>query len=230
MEGVSGFVLGADVSMNHGGFVYLDEAGEMTAYRFVTDRLKTARKSAAHGTHMPTSKIRDMHARGLVRLSFWTTYFTNILEPAEYVGAEDYAYRMPMNAHQIGEVGGQFRLKAWLRRKKIRFHDPSTVKMFAAYDGSADKREVAHFAKQRWPEAKKFERYSHETARGAFTEVEEDLCEALAIAKLVWLEIQLRAGVVKLSDLHTKEIQVFNRTTDRWPVNILGREWYQRSV
>jgi hypothetical protein len=53
----------------------------------------------------------------------------------------------------------------------------------------------------------------------------EDLADAYSAAKLIWTEYQLRNGLIDLKDLHEKEIQVFNRTTKSYPVNILGREW-----
>lgn len=226
---MSEFVLGTDLSMNHGAFVTLDGAGEMADYRYVTDRVKVATKSRLHGEYFNAGKIRDMHARGVVRTVFWDVYLNRLFAGAlTHVGIEDYAYDQVMGAHQMGEVGGLFRLKAYMRGVCLRIHDPGSIKMFAAHDGSADKREVAHFVKERWTEAQEFERYSYDRPKGAFTEIEEDLCDAFAVAKLVWTEIQLRAGKMKMSDLHPKEVQVFNRTTKQYPVNILGREWLQR--
>lgn len=225
----SDLVLGADISMNHGAFVNLEE-GELAGYQYVTDRQKVAKMSKEHGTYMFAHKLRDMHERGVVRLAFWSSYLAKrfALGPAVYVGVEDYAYGAAMNAHQIGEVGGLFRLKAWLRGHAIRFHDPKSVKMFAVHDGSADKREVAYFVQERWPETKEFARYSYVRGKTDYTVVEEDLCDAFAVAKLVWLEVQLRRGDVLMKDLHEKEVQVFNRVTKQWPVNILGRSWLQR--
>ena len=221
-------VLGADISMNHGAFVQLN-AGKLDSYNFVTDRQKVAKISTKHGTHMFATKLKDMHERGVVRLGFWSTYLASVLGgAADYVGVEDYAYRIPMNAHQLGEVGGLFRLKAWLRHKKVRFHDPGSVKMFAAHDGTADKKEVAYFVQERWPETEEFRRYSYSRGKTDYTVVEEDLCDAFAVAQLVWLEVQLRRGDVVMRDLHEKEIKVFNRVTKQWPVNILGRGWVQR--
>lgn len=216
--------MGADISMNHGAFVFLLD-GKLKDYQYVTDRQKVAKKAKAHGTYLPHSRVKDMHERSLRRLEFWGGYLYDLLEamPA-YVGVEDYAYRVSQHAHQIGEVGCLLRLQSWYHGAKIRFHDPSTVKLFAAYDGSADKTEMAFQVQQRWPETQEFARY----VDGKYRYVAEDLCDAYAVAQLVWREVQLRRGEIILKSLHAKEIQVFNRVTQRWPSNILDREWVQR--
>jgi len=229
MARVGNRVLGVDISPNHAGFVLLSD-GEPTHYRYVAERQAVAKKSKALGAYVDFSKVKDLHERGCRRVAFWWDYLQRVLvdcEP-EYVGIEDYAYGAGRNAHQIGEVGGLLRLLAWRRGVRLRLHDPSSLKMFVAHDGTADKREVAHFAKERWHDCRTFERFSYDTPKGRHTTTEEDLCEAFALAELVWLEVRLRDGRARLGDLHPKEVQVFNRVTHRWQSNLLDRDWLQR--
>jgi hypothetical protein len=108
----------------------------------------------------------------------------------------------------------------------MRLHDPSSLKIFTAHDGSASKPEVVRCAKKRWPESKEFAKYSE----GKYTATEEDLCDALAIAKMTWTEVLLRNGAMRLKDLHPQEVRVFNRCTSRWPTSLLDRDWLQRST
>jgi hypothetical protein len=219
-------VMGSDVSINHGAFVLLHvDDGSLAGFHYVTERLSVAKKSSEHGTYMPHVKIKNMQERGVRRAEFWGGYLYDLLEGCpKYVGIEDYAYRISQNAHQIGEIGCLLRLQCWYHGCKIRFHGPETVKMFGAYDGTADKQLMIDSVFQRWPEAKVFERYQE----GKYTATLEDLCDAYVLARLVWTEVKLRAGLIQLNKLHPKVIQVFNRCTKRWPTNVLDRDWLQR--
>lgn len=221
-------VLGVDLSMNHGAFVLLRN-GLLFDYRFVTDKSVLAKKDKKRGEYLAASKIKDMVERDFLRLAFWYAYSNQIFKqlPAEYMGIEGYAYRMSQNAHQIGGVASVFRVKSWIRGMKIRVHGPETVKMFGADDGSAAKSEVRFAMHDKFPETKRFDKYAHGKGTMQF-QIAEDLCDAYVVAQLVWLEVQLRFGMIELKSLPPKTIQIFNRTTKRWPVNILGRDWIQR--
>lgn len=221
-------ILGVDISMNHGAFVLLRN-GSILDYRFVTDKAALAKKHKRYAEYISAVKVKDMVERDFLRLAFWYAYSNRLFKqlPSEYAGIEGYAYRASQNAHQIGGVASIFRVKAWIRRLKIRLHGPETVKMFGADDGNAAKSEVRYAMHEKYPETIMFDEYAHGKGGTAF-QIPEDLCDAYAIAKLLWLEIQLRNGLVELKDLHPKTIQIFNRTTKRWPINILGREWIQR--
>jgi hypothetical protein len=171
-----------------------------------------------------------MVERDFIRLAFWYAYSNRIFKelPSEYLGIEGYAYRASQNAHQIGGVASVFRVKAWIRGLKIRVHGPETVKMFGADEGNAAKSEVRYAVQEKFPETKLFDQYAHGNGKEQF-QIPEDLHEAYALAQLLWLEVQLRVGKVVLSSLPAKTIQIFNRITKRWPTNILGRDWIQRS-
>lgn len=218
-------VMGIDISINHGAFVVLED-GVLAGYRFVTDRKTVADKSKGAGMYMPAAKLKDAQERGVVRIAFWSQYLATLLNNVyEYVGIEDYAYRAAMNAHQIGEIGGMVRLRLWKAGCKIRLHDPGSVKMFAAHDGTADKDLMVATVRKRWPETEAFARHSEGSK---YVVIEEDLCDAYAIAQLVWTEVQLRRGELQMSQLLEKEVRVFNRCTKRWPTSVLGRDWLHR--
>lgn len=223
-------ILGVDISMNHGAFVLLRN-GLLLDYRFVTDKLVLVKKHKKHGEYLAATKIKDMIERDFLRLAFWYAYSNQVFRelPSEYMGVEGFAYRVAQNAHQIGGVASVFRVKAWIRGLKIRVHGPETVKMFGADDGSAAKSEVRYAMHEKYPETKIFDDYSHGSG-GAEFQIPEDLCDAYTVAQLVWLEVQLRNGWIEMRDLPPKTIQIFNRTTKQWPVNILGRDWVQRSI
>jgi hypothetical protein len=125
-------------------------------------------------------------------------------------------------------VGGQIRELLWRAGVKFRLHDPLSVKMFAALDGTADKDNMRWSVKHRW--GVDFDRFSppKRTAKQKKqdTTSSEDLCDAFTLAKLVRLEALLRAGKRTLQALdNDQERRVFIRTTKAQPINILGREW-----
>jgi hypothetical protein len=218
------YIMGADVSLNHAGFVLLDELGEIIMEYFVTDKAKVAALSKV-GIYFGGTRVKDMNERGALRLSFWNKLSPVIVRrtAAWFVGIEDYAFRAPQFAHQIGEVGGAFRHAVWESGACIRFIDPPSVKMFAAHDGTAS--DIVPDVMRRWPATKQWERYTV----GQDARTTEDLCDAFILAMMVLTELKLREGTLKLSELHPKEIQIFNRTTKRNPVNVLARDWVKKN-
>jgi Holliday junction resolvasome RuvABC endonuclease subunit len=222
-------ILGIDLSLNHAGLVIIDEAGEMIRWGFVTD-VKSASQHPG-GTLLPKWVGQDPQQLGCSRLRWWRDFLGDFCRRArnewdvEIVGIEDYAFDAKGHAHATGELGGIARVAALDANCKLRLHDPSSVKMFAAHNGHANGFDVLEAVERRWvgdafraacPPAKKDKQN---------TLPAEDLAAAYTVARLVWTEVQLRAGKMALEDLHEKEIQVFNRVTKATPVNLLGRNW-----
>jgi Holliday junction resolvasome RuvABC endonuclease subunit len=228
-------VHGWDLALNHSGFVEL-ENGELSNFWYFTTEAGAAKKSKKHGFRLilPTAaKMKDKQQRAMERLT-WNENFIKehiLSRNPDYIGIEDYAVRADQGAHQLGEMGGVARMLVWHSGSKLRLHDPISIKMFAAHDGTASKDEVERMVEKRWD--CDFSKYNQPISKPTKKNpdpkenrtVSEDLCDAFAIAKLVWTEVQLRAGKILLSDLHEKEVRVFNRVTKSYPVSLLGREW-----
>lgn len=222
-------VLGVDISLNHAAFLLLDHSW-VSKFYFVTDRKKVvdlAKGKKVGAAYLSATKLKDKQQRDMLRVCFWNAYLAklfDLLRPT-YVGIEDYAYRATDTAYQLGEVGGAARYHAWRVGAKVRLHDPQSLKMYAVHNGTADAHETMVGVQERWPATKDlFDRYQS----GKDQRTVEDLCDAFAMAQLVWLEVQLRDGREQLSKLHPKEVQLFNRCTKRYPTNILSREWLSR--
>jgi len=223
--------LGIDISLNHGA-LFLLLNGEMLDFRFVTDRktiVEKTSKSRAHGIYLSAAKLKDKQQRDVLRACFWYSYLEQALRDMapNYIAIEDYAYRAPQSAYHLGEVGGAARILAWRSRARFRLHDPASLKMFAVHSGNANAQETMRGILARWP---KLEDAIGKFKDGKDERTVEDLCDAYALAKFVWLEVLLRNGRKKLSKLHPKEIQVFNRCTSRYPMNILARDWLSRGA
>jgi hypothetical protein len=213
--------------------------GELTNFWYVTDRVGSAKRSSTHGFRMPPLKGERLQA-GIVRLDAWSKFLKKHLEKTrpDFVGIEDYSLDSAHGAHYKGELGGDARLLVYRAGVRLRLHDPSSMKMFVAHHGGADKTWIKSAVYSRWgqdfsrydgpPPKKKKKKKANRAPVKVNRQTSEDLADAFGMAMLIWTEVLLRSGELLLSTLHEKEVQVFNRVTKTYPVNILGREWIWR--
>lgn len=219
--------MGMDIAMNHSAFVQLDERGNLTWWHYVLDQPtkikgKAMFPASGSGTLLKISKSGDKSQDNLRRLVFWQNHMSSIvngLRP-DFVGIEDYALMTQSGAHLKGEVGGLARFYA-TKHGKLRLHEPTSIKMYIAHNGAAKPETVAAAVEERWPMFQEAWAGQSELAR-------LDLAVAGGIAQMVLAEHRLRSGQMKLSDFHEKEIQVWNRATKSYPVNLLSRDWITR--
>jgi Holliday junction resolvasome RuvABC endonuclease subunit len=226
-------IVGLDLALNHIGAVELTD-GEMSNFWYVTDILGSANKSKLHGTRLVLPKTKERQVKSIARLAWlehWIDKTVLMASGPKYVGIEDYAIRAEQGAHYMGEIGGICRILCWFRGLRYRLHDPVSVKMFTAHDGTCQKDGIERAVKERWnvdfsefnPPPPKPNKRNANPKQNRTTS--EDLCDAYAIAQMVWTEVQLRSGQILMQDLHPKEVQVFNRVTKTYPVSLLDREW-----
>jgi Holliday junction resolvasome RuvABC endonuclease subunit len=220
-------IIGIDLSPNHAGLVELNAAGELAWFDYVTETKSAVGRQ--RGVYLAgKEKGEDPQQFQLRRLAWWDKHLADVFARRDptHVGIEGYAFAVKSNSlYQIGEVGGAARLAATRVGARLRLHDPDSVKMFGAHNGHASAWEIVMAVRERWgarfdgcnpPPPKKGDQN---------TLVEEDLAAAYVVARMCWTELELRAGRLRLSDLHEKEVQVFQRATKHQPVSLLGREW-----
>lgn len=226
-------VVGFDLALNHMAAVELTD-GVMTNHWFVTSIAASARAGGDRCHRLRQTKSKERQVVQIHRLSQLENFIGSTVlgeSNPDYVGIEDYAIRAEQGAHYMGEVGGICRLICWHKGIPYRLHDPQSVKMFISHDGTCQKDTVEASIKSRF--GVDFGAYNaprpKPTARNPKPKqnrtTSEDLCDAYAVAFMVWTEIQLRHGEIMLKDLHQKEIQVFNRVTKTYPISLLDREW-----
>jgi Holliday junction resolvasome RuvABC endonuclease subunit len=208
--------------------------GEMTNFWYITSQAGSAAQSDQHGHRLVLPKTKERQVLSLARLAWLKDFMAEKVLKAsqpDYVGIEDYAIRAEQGAHYLGEIGGIARLLCWSKGVKLRLHDPITVKMFTAHDGTCQKDSIERAVLKRW--SVDFSPYNQPSPKPTKSNpkpnqnrtTSEDLADAYAIAKIVWTEILLRDGRVAMKELHPKEIQVFNRITKTYPISLLDREW-----
>lgn len=230
---MSTIVQGWDISLNHGAVVQLRN-GELDQYWFYTDKAGSVARGKGHGTRveLPTpTRQPDKHIRSIIRLDWVSRWIERVaLATAPgFVALEDYAIGADQGAHYLGEIGGQARRLMWAYGVRHRLHDPIAVKLFVAHDATAQKDLIEDSVRDRW--GADFSRHNAVSAgRGRPSrQTSEDLADAFGLAQMVWAEYRLRKGLVRLSSMHEKEIQVFNRATKAFPINVLGREWIRNT-
>lgn len=211
---------GCDIAPNHSAFVSVDEGGELTDFRFFTQKKDIAEAGgdrAVRSTTWTKKQVPDPAARRMLRLAEDFGLFRRFLRELapSFAYIEDYA----MGAHggeAIAEVGGLARLSLWAAGVPFRIMDVHSLKMFATFNGNAEKIDVVNAVRSRW--GQDFSAFAGDT--------EEDLSDAFTLARMAWTEWKIRQGKMLLADLeHEKERQVFLRTSKNQPTNILGVEW-----
>jgi hypothetical protein len=227
MKSVS--VQGWDISLNHGAVVQLRD-GELDDFWFYSDKAGSVTRAKKHGERVElptTTRQPDKHIRAIIRLDWVTRWIERVAlaQAPGFVALEDYALGADMQAHQIGEIGGHARRLMWLHGTRYRLHDPIALKLFVAHDATAQKDLIEDSVRTRWG-ADFGDCNALSSGKGRPSrQTSEDLADAFGLARMAWTEYQLRKGLVRLSELHEKEIQVFNRATKAFPVSVLGREW-----
>lgn len=223
-------VQGMDLSLNHGAVVQLRN-GALDTFWYYTDQAGSASRCHGIGYRLTLDGKADKHTKAMKRLAWIEEWLDSVplASGPDYVGVEDYALHEGQGAHQLGEVGGMARMLLWKRGVHFRLHDPVSVKMFATFNGGAPKDAIEAAVADRW--GWDFGAYNGpQTGKHPSRRTSEDLADAYTIAVLVWTEVLLRFGIIRLDQLQPKEIQVFNRVTATYPTSLLSREWICRET
>jgi Holliday junction resolvasome RuvABC endonuclease subunit len=215
-------IQGWDLSLDHAGIVELVD-GKMSRYWVVTKDKKTAAHNADHSYLLICPKDAPKEMKTFYRLNWWREFvpqFLALTRP-EHVAIEDYAFNAVGRNTSFGELGSIARLGVLDARSKLRLHDPTTIKLFAARNGAADKPMMERAVDERW--GVDFDSTNVPSRKDRTTS--EDLADAFAIAQFLWLELCLRNGTTQLKDHGPEDIRCFNRVTKAHPTNLLDRDF-----
>jgi Holliday junction resolvasome RuvABC endonuclease subunit len=223
-------IIGVDASLQHGALTLLVD-GKLKDLAYYTSIVGSAKMSKrGELLKIKEGKPPDKQRSQMARLAWLHEFYTRAFDRMKptHIILEDYAVGMARGAHYIGEIGGVLRLMMFNLGVSFRLHDPTSLKMYACLDGSAEKHEMEAAVLKRW--GKDFGRYNGPVAKNGTQNrtTSEDLTDAFALAQLGWLEVQLRDGRVQPRDLHPKELQTFNRVTKSYSISLLGREWLKK--
>ena len=132
----------------------------------------------------------------------------------DFVAFEDYALARQAFSHSLGEVGAVVRLAAYWAGIPFRVYDIQGIKIFATGRGDAEKADMIIACRSKWDQID-FMRFGKETGAAG------NLADAYVISQLLWTEIRLREGDLRLDELEDHEHRVFNRTTKQRPLSLL---------
>ncbi len=220
-------LLGCDISPSHWAFVLIDEDGRLLALHFahskkiVVDAVSKVKVPFKPIGHLLPKKgkrddLADFQTRRLLENYTTFRHIIDGLEPS-HVAIEGYAFGQRTSAYTIGETTGLLKLIVYHMGIPMRIYSPNDVKIFATSKGNAEKDIVRDAVKEQFDASP----YVH----GSCEDVSFDLADAFVLADLVKTEALLRVGKLRLDHLNETAIRTFQRTTERNPVNLLGREW-----
>jgi hypothetical protein len=246
-------IVGLDLSLEHFGMVILNAQGQVfhCIYEYPTQKYVWEEKKLLgsspillNGFLTPKKQEnegRDFHT--VRRIAFSSTVIQAfLLKLAQhrpwYVAIEDYALGAAFSGStglvQIAEMTGTIKHWIYINGGTIRTYDPSTVKLYATGKGNALKRHVIEAAVaegfnlplEMFKEVKKiWQGRPDKELDGPGS----DLCDAYTLAKMLWTELQVRAGNIELKDLpeHIRE-KIFFRVTKANPINLLARDFIHK--
>lgn len=228
--------VGADISLNHGAFVVIDDDAQLLDHRFATTHLGIAKKGKERAYRVSKYKDEDMTAREMRRMEnviAWLAMCLTELQP-DFVCLEDYAYGKH-GGEKIAEVAGDLKLRMWLRGIPFRLVSPSRLKMFATGNGNADKKEVVAVVLRDLPDWLTYAAACGVSTADDLYEVGgdrntvEDLCDATILARIAWIIEEVGSGRLLLEDLTPERRRMLLATSKTMPVNLLAMPWVRRS-
>lgn len=228
-------IIGLDLSVNHAGIVVLKDNAIDSYFINPKKKYSNLNVSSTFIALPQRQKDVDIDNYAEVRKLFIGNVISNLIEQELttqdniYISLEDYAYgshsaAMTSLAEMIGHI------KAIIfnyQNAHIRLHDPNSVKKFATGNGIASKRLMVTSAKENGfdisEELIDVLKKKTRTGEMEFDGPATDLADAFWLAKMLQLELALRAGTILLEDLLQHKRDLFLRVTKKNPINILAR-------
>jgi len=217
-------IVGLDLSINGSGCVSLtlDDNLDIIDKDFRT--FTTVKKNATDKIiHYNKKKDFDDY----IEQNIWMTkQIINFCSLGQYVAIEDYAYGAMGAVFHIGEFCGYVKHCLYEQEYIMRLYEPTTVKKFIIR-GNADKILIE-------------EEYDKLPKKEKFAEIEDlprggksprcDVIDAYNLAKLLQLELKVRAGIITVRDLTDKQREIFNKVSKKNPENLLVRPFLGEAV
>ena len=214
-------IAGLDLSLNGSGCVIADlnpNTFEIISYNYLS--FTTIKKLSSDKIYYHK---KDHFRNRYLKYNWMIDKILKFINFSEHIAIEGYSYASKGNSiFDIAEFSGIIKFKLLDYSYKLRIHDPSSIKMFATGKGNADKMVMQEAyilgtsnplgLPDKIPLLKK----KNESNPRA------DIVDAYYIMKLLHTELQLRNGIITIQNLSVKHLEIFNRVTKAYPVNILS--------
>lgn len=223
-------VIGLDVSLNHLGMCCLDLDGQLQHWTFLTDTKKFVKEDPDRGVLYKVPSARSDHPRHFRRIEYFVEFVTDHLKQWEagelqIVCIEGYALESKnTRLYETAELTGAVKRACVLAGRKLRVHDPGTIKLFACNYGHATKQQI-------------YNEFIDETGVSVPTTLLKegqkrvlsgpgtDVADAYFLARMGWMEHKLRIAEIRLQDLSPHLRKIYTRETKAYPVNLLERPY-----
>lgn len=212
-------ITGLDLSQNGSGCV-----------KFELDKnLNIIKKDYLGFTHVKKNSSKNVlfyskkQFRNYFEQNEWMkNHILDFCKDVEFCSIEDYAFSALGRITFLAEFEGLVKYSLYQEGKKIRLYDIASIKMYACDNGGATKEDMID----------KYDKDALDPLKlnylPRFKSPKEDIVDAFWIVNLLLLELRLRKGLIQLSSLTEKQIQIFNRVTKSHPVNILATDFYHK--
>jgi len=239
------YVLGCDISLNHSAVVLLRFTGyevDLVHGWFATERADVAKRANAAAPQFTAQRtpprkkgeaLDQWTMRRLEALRDLCRYIRNRLlaigTEVDLVAVEDLTRgSRSSSTHELAGAAYLFRTLWWLTGARLRFYEPSQIRKFVGAKGNAGKNDAVAAVEAAYPDVVDlFGRFAVGDSPAKRTTY-EDLVDAYAAGRVGVAEFALRGGLLDFRDLPEHAREVFHRTTDKHPENLLVRPYVER--
>ena len=166
-------------------------------------------------------RLYDKEIDDYEKINFMSDNILNFVKDCEYVAFENYAYSSTGMIFDLAESTGILKWRIYNENKKLRFFAPSLIKMFATTKGNADKQKMIETYKNI---GNPLNLPNSLLEKHPF----EDIIDAYFITKLLYMELSIRRGFIKLHELNEEQIRPFNHISNSQKVNLLSLDFIQK--
>lgn len=217
-------ICGIDPSINSSGLVkfYLDDKFEITKKIFLGfSSVKKNIKKFDDGEIKFYSKKQFKF--DIEKFLWMEKNINEFIHDCDYIAIEDYSFASKGKVFNMAECIGYIKRCIFLNDIPLRKYDISSIKMFATENGLADKKMMIDAYL-------KLEDIFHFQENKIVKSPYNDIVDAYFVGRLLQLELKLRYGFIQLKELRPKTIEIFNRVTKAYPINILCREFILNNI
>ena len=155
------------------------------------------------------------------KINFMSSNITNFVSDCNYIAFEDYAYMANGRITDLAESVGVLKYLLYNKNISLRFYAPSLIKMFSTTNGAADKSLMIKQYEQIGNPLNLPKNHLEEHPY-------EDIIDAYFITKLLYTELAIRKGFIKLHELNEQQIRPFNHISASSKVNLLSLDFIQK--
>lgn len=226
-------IIGIDQSLSHTAItVFKLKSFEIEDYEiyYTTD---TKKSKSINFNSFNIHQILVSKSSGMTRILkiveslIYQSFFIKDGDEDIYLALEGGAFSASGSLFNLGQLSGILQYISFKNGINIREYEPTKIKLFATGKGSGDKLPMLlAFQKEDSPLSREVLSYYNDVS--VKSPALCDIIDSYYIAKLLYTEILLRYGRISMKDLKLHEIEVFNRVSKKYNINLLSRPFLNK--